>query len=130
MKSWDTNFLLRHLLEDDASQLAVVRRHLDAAERSGTRIFLPQLVLVETAWYLRSLMRPKAVLDVLDEVLQDPRFACERASEVESALKAARKKGGFSDHLIAAAAKSAKALPVQTFDLALKPFPTFEINRT
>jgi len=129
MKTWDTNFLLRHLLEDDASQLVIVRRHLDGCERAGTRIFLPQLVLVEAAWYLRSLMSIKVVADVLAEVLLDPRFACERAHEVEAAIKAMRKKGDFSNHLIATAAARAKALPVQTFDLALKPFPSFEVHR-
>ena len=129
MKSWDTNFLLRHLLEDDAPQLSVVRRHIDACERADTRIFLPQLVLVEAAWYLRSQMSPKSVADVLAEVLQDPRFACERAHEVDAAIKATRKKGDFSDHLIAAAANRAKAPPVQTFDRTLKSFPTFEVHR-
>lgn len=129
MKAWDTNFLLRHLLEDDASQLVVVRRHLDACERAGTRIFLPQLALVEVAWYLRSRLSLKAVAGVLAEVLQDPRFACERVHEVEAAVEAMRKKGDFSDHLIAAAAARAKALPVHTFDQALKPFPSFEVHR-
>ena len=35
MKAWDTNFLLRHLLEDDAKQLAVVRNELAMVERGG-----------------------------------------------------------------------------------------------
>jgi predicted nucleic-acid-binding protein len=129
MKSWDTNFLLRHLLEDDAAQLVIVRDQLAAADRNGIVIFLPQIVLVEASWYLRSLLSRKAVLDVLAEVLLDRRFLCERSHEVESAIRAARKKGDFPDHLIAASATAAGALPVHTFDKVLKAFPTFEVHR-
>jgi predicted nucleic-acid-binding protein len=129
MKAWDTNFLLRHLLEDDAGQLVIVREQLTAAERSDTAIFLPQIVLVETSWYLRSLLSRTEVLDVLAELLTDRRFSCERAHEVDASVRAARKKGDFSDHLIAAAATAAGAVPVLTFDKALKEFPAFEVYR-
>lgn len=129
MKAWDTNFLLRHLLEDDAAQLVIVREQLAVAERANTAIFLPQIVLVETLWYLRSLLSRTEVLDVLAEILLDRRFTCERAHEVDAAIRAARKKGDFSDHLIAAAATAAGAVPVLTFDKVLKVFPPFEVHR-
>lgn len=130
MKAWDTNFLLRHLLEDDPAQLVIVRGQLTAAERSDKAIFLPQIVLVETSWYLRSLLPRTAVLDVLAELLSDRRFTCERAHEVDASIRAARKKGDFPDHLIAVAATAAGALPVQTFDKVLKVFPAFEVHRS
>jgi len=129
MKAWDSNFLLRHLLEDDAPQLAVVRRELAQAEAAGTAVFLPQIVLVEVAWFLRGLMPRRDVLDTLQEVLDDRRFACEQAPAVEGALRKARIKGDFSDHLIAAAACAARAEPVQTFDNALRRFSEFEFHR-
>ena len=128
MKAWDTNFLLRHLLEDDAAQLEVVRRELARAESSGVVVFLPQIVLVEAAWYLRGLLPRKAVLEVLQEVLEDRRFACEGAPAVASAIRDARRSGDFSDHLIGAAARAASATKVQTFDKALKAFPGFECH--
>ena len=90
---------------------------------------LPQLVLVETSWYLRSLLPRKAVLDVLAEMVLGRRFSCERSHEVDAALRAARKKGDFSDHLIAAAATAAGAVPVLTFGKALKSFAAFEVHR-
>ncbi len=126
MKAWDTNFLLSHLLEDDAAQLVVVRRELARAEEGGEVVFLPQIVLVEVAWYLRGLLSRPAVLDTLQEVLDDRRFACEGASTVEAAIRDARKKGDFSDHLIGSAARAGLGAPVQTFDKALKDFPVFE----
>lgn len=129
MKSWDTNFLLRHLLEDDAPQLAVVRRELALAEAGKGTIFLPQIVLVEVAWYLRSLMPRLDVLDTLREVLEDSRFVCEKSATVEEALGKARNKGDFPDHLITSAARAAHAEPVQTFDSALRKFPEFEVHK-
>lgn len=129
MKAWDSNFLLRHLLEDDAAQLAVARRELALAEAAETAIFLPQIVLVEVAWFLRGLMPRRDVLDTLQEVLDDRRFACEQAFAMERAVNQARIKGDFSDHLIAAAACAANAKPVQTFDQALRKFTEFEVHR-
>lgn len=128
MKTWDTNFFLRHLLEDDPGQLAVVRRELAGVEEAGQAVFLPQIVLVEAAWYLRGLLSRKAVLDVLQEVVDDRRFLCEGVAAVEAAIRQARVKGDFSDHLIAAAAAAARALPVQTFDKAQRKFARFEVN--
>ena len=129
MTAWDTNFLLRHLLEDDAAQLVVVRRDLEREADAGDVIFLPRIVLVETAWYLRSLLSRVAVLDTLQELLEDQRFLCEGAALVEAAIQSARKKGDFSDHLIGAVARAAQAGPVRTFDKALKDSPTFEYHR-
>jgi predicted nucleic-acid-binding protein len=129
MKAWDSNFLLRHLLEDDAPQLAVVRRELARLEAAGEGVFLPQIVLVEVAWYLRGLLSRVAVLDTLQELLDDHRFVCERAAAVEDAIRNARRKGDFPDHLIGAAASAALAEPVQTFDKMLKSFPAFEYHR-
>lgn len=129
MKAWDSNFLLRHLLEDDASQLAVVRSQLSQAEEAHTPVFLPQIVLVEVAWFLRGLMQRRDVLDTLHDVLDDRRFLCEQAADVEEALRKARVKGDFSDHLIAAAARKANAVPVQTFDNGLRQFSQFEVHR-
>lgn len=127
MKTWDTNFLLRHLLEDDAAQLAVVRKQLQVSERLGEPIYLPQIVLVECAWVLHSLLKKADVLATLREVLEDGRFLCEAAAEVDAALKAAAKHGDFSDHLIAAAALRVGATPVQTFDCELDQSTAFEL---
>lgn len=129
MKAWDSNFLLRHLLEDDVPQLVVVRRELAQAEAEETAVFLPQIVLVEMAWFLRGLMPRRDVLDTLQEVIDDRRFACERAPAVEEALRKARIEGDFPDHIIAAAAVAVRATPVQTFDNALKMFSEFEVHR-
>jgi predicted nucleic-acid-binding protein len=125
--SWDTNWLVRHLLEDDAEQLKRVRSHLSRCEKGGTRIFLPLLVLVETNWVLRSRLSKQDVLDTLEDVIGDRRFRVESEEDLEHAISCARKKGDLSDHLIAISAQREGALPVHTFDNALKSFDTFKV---
>lgn len=130
MKSWDTNFLLRHLLEDDAEQVSIVRKQLKLSESRGEVVFLPQIVLVETVWVLRSVLTKADVLATLQEVLDDERFLCESAAEVAAAIQHSLKHGDFSDHLIGASAVCAGATPVQSFDQALRHFKSFEVYST
>lgn len=127
MKAWDTNFLVRHLLEDDARQLAVVRRELDKAVRTGGRVWLAQLVLVETVWVLGAHLDKHGVLDTLEEVLADDRFLVQDAEQVRAALDHARAKGDFAEHLIAQNARAAGCVKTQTFDRAVKRFGAFEM---
>lgn len=127
MKAWDTNFLVRHLLEDDARQLAVVRRELQKAARSGEKVWLAQLVLVETVWVLGAQLDKRAVLDTIEEVLADDRFLVQDAQQVKNALGQARLKGDFAEHLIAQNARAAGCARTLTFDRAVKRFGEFEV---
>jgi predicted nucleic-acid-binding protein len=127
VKAWDTNFIVRHLLEDDARQLAVVRRELEKAVRAGEKIWLAQLVLVETVWVLGAQLDKRAVLDTIEEVLADDRFLVQDAQQVKNALGLARVKGDFAEHLIAQNARAAGCARTLTFDRAVKRFGEFEV---
>jgi len=127
MTSWDTNWLLRHLLEDDVHQLAIVREHLEACEKKHIRIFLTLLVMVEAGWVLRGKMNKKDVLDTLDEVIEDRRFQVESEEAFREAIRRSRKNGDMSDHLIAHAASTTHALPVYSFDKNLSSFKDFKV---
>ena len=128
MKSWDTNCLVRHLTEDDADQLIIVRRELDKAARKGDAIWLSSVTLVETAWVLQSYgLRKKEILDVLHAVVTDDRFRVEGGSDVAAAIGRARVKGDLPEHISALAAKRAGAVKTQTFDRAVAKFSEFEV---
>jgi predicted nucleic-acid-binding protein len=127
VKAWDTNFLIRHLLEDDDRQVAVVRRELEKAVRSGEKVWLAQLVLVEAVWVLGAHLDKRPVLDTIEEVLADERFLVQDASLVKAALRDARLKGDFAEHLIAQNARAAGCAHTQTFDRAVKRFGEFEV---
>ena len=128
MKGWDTNCLVRHLTEDDADQLVIVRTELEKAARKGDVIWLSSVTLVETAWVLQSYgLRKKEVLAVLQSVVTDERFRVEGGSDVAAAIGRARVKGDLPEHLTALAAKRNGAVKTQTFDRAVAKFPEFEV---
>ena len=128
MKAWDTNCLVRHLVEDEEAQLAVVRAELDKQTRRGGRIFLPQITLVETAWVLAGygLTKPE-ILVVLETVAADDRFRVEGGPDLAEAISRTRQGGDLPEHLICLAGRRTGATPCQTFDTAVRAFPDFEV---
>lgn len=128
MKSWDTNFLVRHLAEDDKRQLGIVRKELEQAARRAEPVWISNVVLVETAWVLRGYgLTKKEVLDVLDVLQKDGRFQFEAGSNAAKAIRRARSKGDLPEHLSALSAKVAGAVKTQTFDQAVRLFSEFEV---
>jgi len=129
MKAWDTNLLVRHLTEDDAAQLKIVRRELDRAERLGAVIWIGDVTLVETYWALRHGygLKEKEVVDVLHRLLDDSRFFFESGTDARLALERSGIKGDLPEHLISLAGRRAGAQKTQTFDRAVKRFSEFEV---
>lgn len=129
MKASDTNFLVRHLVEDDARQLAIVRRELQQAESAGTAIWLADVTLVETFWVLQQVygLSVREALDSLLAVAADARFTFQSGRDVIEAIERSRKKGDLPEHLVALAAKRAGAKKTQTFDRAVRGLPEFEV---
>ena len=50
----DTNVLVRFLVRDDESQFEKARKLIKREVATGRRVFVSQLVLLETEWVLRS----------------------------------------------------------------------------
>ena len=50
----DTNVLVRFLVRDDEAQFEKARKQIKREVASGRRVFVSQLVLLETEWVLRS----------------------------------------------------------------------------
>lgn len=129
MKAWDTNFLVRHLVEDDPRQLAVVRRELQQAGNAGLPVWLADITLVETFWVLQQVcgLTARQALDSLQAVAEDGRFRMQSGEDVLAAIARSRKKGDLPEHLVALAAKRAGATKTQTFDRAVRDFREFEV---
>jgi len=128
MKAWDTNFLIRHLTEDDEAQLETVRRELRKSERAGKAVWISGIVLIETAWVLKAYgLGKNEVLDTLQALCQDARFQLEGGSDVAAALKNCRIAGDFPEHLAALSGKRAANCKTQTFDQAVANFSDFEV---
>lgn len=132
MKAWDTNLLVRHLVEDDDAQLRLVRRELQRAEQRGATIWIADVTLVETFWVLQHGygLKESAVIHVLDRLLDDSRFVFESRSDARLALERTAIRGDLPEHLISLAARRAGAEKTQTFDRAVKEFADFEVLST
>lgn len=122
MIAFDTNFLLRWLLGDDVAQTEEVRKVVAAAEDAGEQVFLPVVVIAETAWFLsrrRKASRSEQIAHVR-ALLDDPLFLIQHREEIEVALEDfSRGKAGYCDYLIGALASPAGARTTYTFDRAL-----------
>ena len=128
MKAWDTNFLVRHLVEDDDAQVRIARGELTKAQRSGNRIWISSVVMVEAAWVLKAYgLRKPQVLASLESICQDERFEVEGGGDMMEAITRARRKGDLPEHVAALGAKRAGRRKTQTFDHDVREFPEFEV---
>jgi predicted nucleic-acid-binding protein len=118
METFDTNVLVRVLVEDDPEQSATALEHWRRALEAGG-VFLPKVVLVETVWVLGRAygFERERIRAVLAALLRLRGLTVEDRGEVEAALGAfTQTSADFSDHLILEVARAVDALPVQTFD--------------
>lgn len=121
MRAIDTNVVVRILVRDDPDQTAAA----DTFIRGGAWVSL--LVLMETAWVLRSVYeRTSAQIAAGIELLLDHEtIVVQDADLAERAVAELRKRPsvGFSDCLIVEQARKAGHLPIGTFDRTLARIP-------
>ena len=81
----DTNVLVRFLVRDDEAQFEKARKLIKREVAAGSRVFVSQLVLLETEWVLRSRYSlPKnLIIEAISGLLDaaDVRFEDEPAIE-------------------------------------------------
>lgn len=122
MIAFDTNHLLRYILQDDPKQSPHVASLAKSAAAADEPIHLFDLVLMETCWVLQSCMRVdrEGWACILYELLQDPLFSYDNSPRLWRTLEKYRRgKADFSDYLILGYAESIGA-KLETFDRKLK----------
>ena len=132
MIAFDTNVLLRLLLNDDARQARMAQGLIDHALVRSDKVLLPDIVLCELEWVLDSVYEvPKAeITETLRRLLDAEEFAFLDRVAVAGALNGYE--GGnadFSDYLIGASAARAGAATTYTFDRALRRADGFTLPR-
>ena len=119
----DTNVLARAVTEDDAAQSRIAQRVLRSAIRTGTRMFVADVVWCELVWLLdlkRKVPRPR-VAEVVRGLLDTEGIIAHDAAAVARALgRYENGPGDFADYLIAEQAAAAGATEVVTLDRALR----------
>jgi predicted nucleic-acid-binding protein len=124
----DTNVLIRFLVRDDEAQFEKARKLIKHEIAAGRRVFVNQLVLLETEWVLRSRYSlPKnliigAISGLLDAA--DVRFEDEPAIE-EALFIWKDATADFADCLIGVQNRRQGCRATATFDVKASKLPGF-----
>ena len=116
----DTNVLVRFLVRDDEAQFEKVRKLIKREVVAGRRVFVSQLVLLETEWVLRSRYSlPKnLIIETISRLLDatDVQFEDEPAIE-EAIFNWRDASADFADCLIGAKNRRLGCRATATFDV-------------
>ena len=122
MIAFDTNHLVRHIVQDDPKQCATVAQLIERESVENRSIRILDLVLLETSWVLESVygFNRKAWVHVLGELLEDAAFSFDDPVRLKRCLgQFTSGKADFADYLILSAANS-QDLQLKTFDRQLQ----------
>lgn len=130
MIAFDTNVLLRLLLDDDATQARKAHALLEQTQSRSDKVLLPDIVLCEVEWVLSSVYKvPKVqIIETLRHLLEADEFAFfDRGAVAEALIAYGDGSADFSDYLIGATAARAGAATTYTFDRALRHTAGFSL---
>ncbi len=118
MKAFDTNVVVRLVVEDDPAQCERAGNAFRRALSEGGA-FLSATVLIELAWVLRIAYKQDraAITTALRRLVSTAGVTVEREAIVHRAIDAFEAgPADFSDYFILESSREANALPVITFD--------------
>ncbi|MHB1290664.1 MAG: PIN domain-containing protein [Sulfuricella sp.] len=124
----DTNVLVRFLVRDDDAQFEKARKLIKREVAAGRRVFINQLVLMETEWVLRSryVVPKNQIIEAISGLLNATDVQFEDEPAIEEALfiwKDAT--ADFADCLIGAKNRRLGCRATATFDLKAAKLPGF-----
>lgn len=116
MRTLDTNVVVRLLIGDDPQQTPIAERaFLEAIATGG--VYLPDVVLAEVAWVLRSYdLDRQSRYALLERLVRTRGVVVDEIDAVIDALEQFRQGGDLADQLILARAARIGALLVLSFD--------------
>ena len=124
----DTNVLVRFLVRDDQTQFEKARKLLKREVSNGRRVFINQLVLLETEWVLRSRygLAKTQMLETISGLLDAPDVQLEDEPSIEEAVFVWRDANAdFADCLIGARNRRLGCKATATFDTKASKLPGF-----
>ena len=128
MLGLDTNVLVRFLVRDDEAQFDKARKLIKREVAAGRRVFVSQLVLMETEWVLRSRYGlPKIeIIGAISGLLDATEVQFEDEMAIEAALFVWKDNAvEFADCLIGAQNRKLGCRATATFDLKAAKLPGF-----
>ncbi len=124
----DTNVLVRFLIRDDEAQFEKARKLIRREVAAGRRVFVNQLVLMETEWVLRSRYAvPKnQIIEAVSGLLNATDVQFEDEPAIEEALFIWKDSiADFADCLIGAKNRRMGCRATATFDAKASRLPSF-----
>lgn len=124
----DTNALVRFLVRDDEAQFEKARRLIKREVSAGRRVFVNQLVIMETEWVLRSryAVSKHQILDALSGLLNAADVQFEDEPALEQALFLWKDTtADFADCLIGAKNQRLGCRATASFDAQASKLPGF-----
>lgn len=115
MAALDTNVLVRDLVRDDATRLALARRLIRTCVEEGQTLYIPVSVSLEPEWVLRVNFGfgKEEVVQILSQLLSSVELAFESEDALEQALLLYRQASAdYPDCVHAALAARAGAHPL------------------
>ncbi|MGO8756411.1 MAG: PIN domain-containing protein [Gallionellaceae bacterium] len=124
----DTNVLVRFLVRDDNAQFEKARKLIKREVAAGRRVFVNQLVLMETEWMLRSRYAvPKnQIIEAISGLLNATDVQFEDEPAIEEALFIWKDvTADFADCLIGAKNRRLGCRATAIFDMKASKLPGF-----
>ena len=124
----DTNVLIRFLVRDDEAQFDRARKLIKREVSAGRRVFVNQLVLLETEWVLRSRygVHKNQIMESISGLLDAADVQFEDEPSVEEALFIWRDTAAdFADCLIGAKNRRLGCRTTASFDVRASKLPGF-----
>lgn len=128
MIAFDTNLVVRLVVEDEPRQLRQVHRLLDEAAEREEAVLVTDVVLAELEWVLESAyeVRRPDILLALSALAGDERFTFESRERMRLSLDLYHAgSGDLSDYLLGLGGEGAGARTTFTFDRGLRGDPRF-----
>ena len=124
----DTNVLVRFLVRDNEVQFEKARKLIKREVTAGRRVFVNQLVLMETEWVLRSryIVPKNLILEAISALLDTADVQFEDEPTIEEALFIWKDTtADFADCLIGAKNRRLGCRATASFDLKASKLPGF-----
>jgi predicted nucleic-acid-binding protein len=125
----DTKVLIRFLVRDDEIQFEKARKLIKREVAAGHRVFVNQLVLMETEWVLRSryLVPKNQIIEAISGLLNSTDIQFEDEPSIEEALFIWKEStADFADCLIGAKNRRMGCRATVTFDGKAAKLPGFK----
>jgi predicted nucleic-acid-binding protein len=129
MPGFDTNVLVRWLVEDDDRQTLRAQKLFEAARSSQASLFVPVTVMLELEWVLRSRYQfdKATVLGAINALLETQELEFQDEAALERAMHLYRSGlAEFADCVHAGICAAAGRAPMWTFDERAARLPGVE----